>query len=454
MKYIFTLLTGLSCVPISNAQSPHRVEADKIVGIVGDKIILKSDVRNEILDRRRRGELLPENADCHIMEQALNTKALLFQAEKDSIEVSNEEVEAALDNRIRAYIKEYGSAQIVSEIAGRAFFQVKEDLRQRIKEWIIVERMRQKITGHVTITPQEVMKYFAIKKNDSLPLYGSAIEMGEIVHYPQASTEMDTLTVKELNDLKLLVETGSHKLDVLARLYSEDKYSRDNGGKLFIDRTENRELPSFVDAAFRNRVFRMKPGEISPVFKSKAGYHIVQLITKSGEEATVRHILRIPAVTEQEINNGINKLDTVRARIIAGTLSFGAAVEKYSEADTRLTGGLQLNEQGSTFLPMDQLEKELVVLLDQSRLKPGELSKPIAYTDASGRQGVKLLYFKSRSLPHRQNLKDDYDRIAEEALALKKQQSMDAWLASKTASYYMMIDPAFNNCGILRNWMH
>jgi peptidyl-prolyl cis-trans isomerase SurA len=454
MKYILTLITGLSCVAISNAQSPHRVEADKIVGIVGDKIILKSDVRNGVLDRRRRGELLPENPDCHIMEQALTTKALLFQAERDSIEVSDEEVEAALDNRIRGFIKEYGSAQIVSEIAGRTFFQLKEDLRQQIKEMMMVDRMSQKITGRVTITPQEVKKYFATKDPHNLPLYGSAIEMGEIVLYPQANMEMEALAIKDLTDLKQLVESGSQKFDVLARLYSEDKYTRDAGGRLFIDRAENREMPSFIDATFRGRVFRMKPGEISPVFKSKAGYHIVQLVDRSGDAVVVRNILRIPKVTAQETNDGINKLDTVRARIIAGTLSFGTAVEKYSEADTRLTGGLQLNEQGASFLPMDQLEKDLVVLLDQSRLKPGELSKPIAFTDAAGKQGVKLLYFKSRSLPHRQNLKDDYDRIAEEALALKKQQTMETWLASKTPSYYVMIDPAFNNCGILHNWMH
>lgn len=454
MKYIFTLLTGLSCVAISNAQSPHKVEADKIVGIVGDKIILKSDVRNEILDRRRRGEPVPENPDCHIMEQALTTKALLFQAEKDSIEVSNDELEAELDNRVRVYIKAFGSESELRNITGRTIFQLKEDFRQPVKEMMIVYRMSQKITGQVTITPQEVKKYFSNKNPDSLPFLGSAVEMGEIVRYPQASTEMEKMAIKDLNDLKQLVEKGSQKFDILAKLYSNDIQTKAIGGELLINRTENRGGPAFADAAFRNRVFRLKPGEISPVFKSKSGYHIVQLIDRAGDEATVRHILRTPTITEPEINNSINKLDTVRAKIIAGTILFGAAVEKYSEADTRLTGGLRLNDQGSSFLAMDQLEKDLIVLLDQSKLKPGELSKPTPFTDAEGKQGVRLLYLKSRSVPHRQSLENDYDRIAEEALAVKRQQTIDAWLASKIPSYYVMIDPAFNNCDILHNWMH
>lgn len=454
MKYIFTLLTGLSCVAVSNAQSPRKVEADKIVGIVGDKIILKSDVRNEILDRRRRGEPVPENYDCHIMEQALTVKALLLQAEKDSIEVGSDELEAELDNRIRGFIKVYGSEQALCEISGRTIFQLKEDFRQPIKEMIMVERVSQKITGHVTITPQEVKKYFSTKNHDSLPFYESAVEMGEIVLYPPARPELEKLAIEELNDLKQLVESGSQKFDILARLYSTDKHTKDIGGELLINRTEKRVEHAFADATFRSHVFRLKPGQISPVFKSKAGYHIVQLVTRTGDDVTVRHIMRTPTVTEQEINKGINQLDTVRARIIAGTLTFGEAVGKYSEGDTRLTGGMRLNDHGTSFLPLDQLEKDLIVLLDQSSLKPGELSKPIPFTDAAGKHGVRLVYFKSRSLPHRQNLADDYDRIAEEALTIKKQQAMETWLASKMPSYYVMIDPAFNNCGPLRNWMH
>jgi peptidyl-prolyl cis-trans isomerase SurA len=160
----------------------------------------------------------------------------------------------------------------------------------------------------------------------------------------------------------------------------------------------------------------------------------------------------MPKITNEEITRGINKLDSVRSRIIAGVLTFNEAVARYTEAETKSTAGMRLYYDGSTYLPIAELDKDLVVLLDQSKLQPGQYSKPAAFTDATGKQGVRLIFFKSRTIPHRQNLKDDYDRIAEEALTIKKEQAMDAWLSAKIPSYYLMIDPEYSNCSMLNKW--
>src|SRR5262245_23993996 len=163
MKPFFTLLAGVLIGTVSVAQAPRKVVADKIVGIVGDKIILKSDVYNDILDRQRRGEQIPENADCSIMEQILTLKALVTQAEKDSIQVGDDEIDALLDNQVRGFIQMYGSKEALEEIAGRTVYQIKEDFRTTFKERKLAERMRDKIVENIKITPQEVKDYFSKK---------------------------------------------------------------------------------------------------------------------------------------------------------------------------------------------------------------------------------------------------------------------------------------------------
>ncbi|THU36952.1 peptidylprolyl isomerase [Niastella caeni] len=449
MKPVFTFITALFLCIIAVAQTPRKVIADKIVGIVGDKIILKSDVYNDIIDRQRRGEPVPENADCSIMEQILTLKALVLQAEKDSIAVGDDEIDALLDNQIRGFINMYGSKEALEEIAGRTIYQIKEDFRQTFKERKLAERMRDKIVENIKITPQEVNLHFSKKDQNNLPFYESEVVIGEIVVNPKASRDLEKLTIDELNDFKKQVESGAQKFETLARLYTDDPGSKENGGQYSVNRTEKN-----WDPAFLNNAFRLKDGQISPVFKSKFGYHIIQMVSRAGDDAIVRHILRIPKITDDEINEAINKLDSVRAKLIAGTITFGEAVAKYSDDEnSKFTGGYKQGQNGGTSLELGQLDKELVELLAKTNLKPGEYSKPTPYTDERGKKGVRIVYLKTRTTPHRENVKDDYDRLAKEAIEIKKQKALESWFASKIPSYYIMIDEDFKNCGTLKNWM-
>jgi len=447
MKSAFTLVSALLFF-ILGAQAQRKVTADKIVGIVGDKIILKSDVYNDILDRQRRGEPVPENADCAIMEQILTLKALVLQAEKDSIQVGDDEIDALLDNQIRGFVNMYGSKEALEEIAGRTVYQIKEDFRQTFKERKLAERMRDKIVENIKITPQEVKEFFSKKDQKNLPYYESQVVIGDIVVNPKPSRDLEKLTIDELNDFKKQVESGQQKFETLAKLYTDDPGSKDNGGQYSINRTEKS-----WDPAFLNNAFRLKEGQISPVFKSKFGYHIIQMVSRAGDDAIVRHILRIPKITDDEINEAINRLDSVRAKLIAGTLTFGEAVAKYSDDEnSKFTGGFRQSQNGSTFLELSQLDKELVEMLAKSGIKPGEYSKPTPYTDERGKKGVRIIYLKTRTEPHVENMKDDYDRLAKDALELKKQKALESWFASKIPSYYIMIDDDFKNCSTLHNW--
>lgn len=427
------------------ASAQHKVIADKIVGIVGDKVILRSDIYNAILDAQRQGGQLPPNPECIIMEQQLSMKALVMQAEKDSIVVGDDEIDALLENQVRGFIAQYGSKEALEEIAGRTVYQIKEDFRSSFKERKLAERMRDKVVENVKITPQEVKAYFDKIPVDSLLFYESEVEIGEIVSYPKASRDLEKLAIDELNEFKKEAESGKVKFESLASLYTDDPGSKNNGGQYTVNRTTKEWDPAFI-----NNAFRLKEGQISPVFKSKFGYHIVQMVSRAGDDAIVRHILRIPKVTETEINEGIHKLDSVRAKLIAGTLGFGEAVAKFSDDEnSKFTGGMRQGQNGS-FITIDQLDKDLVVLLKD--LKVGEFSRPVAFTDERGKKGVRVIFLKSRSEPHRENLKDDYNRVATRALEIKKNDALEKWFVSKVPSYYIMIDNEFKDCPSTHNW--
>ena len=428
---------------VAFAQRP--VVADKIVGIVGDKIILKSDITNAILDAKRQGQEIPADAECIIIQQALAQKALVMQAEKDSIPISDEEIEALLDNQIRGFIQAYGSKEALEQIAGRTVYQLKEDFRQPFRERKLAEGMRNKIVENVKITPNEVKVYFDKIPKDSLPFYESEIEIGEIVLYPKASRDIEKLSIDELNDFKRQAESGSRKFENLAKLYTEDPGSKDNGGMYNINRNEKQWDPTFLAAAFR-----LKEGQISPVIKSKFGYHIIKMESRAGDDAVVRHILKIPQVTQDEVDGAIKRLDTVRSRLIAGTLPFGEAVSKYSDDENaKFTGGLRQCRNGN-YCTIDELDKDLVLVLQN--LKVGEFSQPTAFTDERGRKGVRIAYLKTRTEPHRENLKDDYNRVAQRALEIKKEEAMEKWFKKMIPTYYIMIDQEYKACSILGSW--
>lgn len=445
MRYIFLLLIAFVTTTVK-AQSQHKVVADKIVGIVGDKVILHSDITNAISDLQRQGQQLPPDADCYIMEQQLILKALVLQSEKDSIQLGDDEVEALLDNQIRGFIQQYGSKEALEEIAGRTVYQIKEDFRQNFRERELARKMQAKIVEAVKVTPQEVKAYYDKIPKDSLPLYESELEIGEIVVYPKASRDLEKLAIDDLTEYKKQVESGKARFEALASLYSDDPGSKNNGGQYAINRTEKSWDPAFI-----NHAFRLKEGQISPVFKSKFGYHIIQMVSRAGDDAVVRHILLIPKVTETEINEAVQKLDSVRAKLIAGTIRFGEAVSKYSdEESSKFTGGMKQGQNGN-FLTIDQLDKDLVGVIKD--MKVGEYSKPAPYTDERGKKAVRIVFLKSRSEPHRENLKDDYDRVAQRTLEIKKQEVLEKWFAEKIPSYYLMIDNDFNNCRTLDNWL-
>jgi peptidyl-prolyl cis-trans isomerase SurA len=449
MKKIIIALPAICFTLMTVQAQQQKVIADKIIAQVGDKIILQSDITNAIADYKRQGQdaQLPPNPECAFLEGQLIQKALVLQAERDSLPISDEDLDARLDNQIRGFIQAYGSKEALEEIAGKTIYQIKEDNRAPFKERLMSDQMRSKILESVKITPTEVQAYFDKIPKDSLIYYESKVEVSQVVLNPKANKDVEEYVSNQLLDLKKQIETGGKKFADLARIYSQDPGSKENGGQYSMNKNDKQWDPAFMAA-----VWRLKEGQVSPVVKSKFGLHIIQMVSRAGDDAIIRHILIIPPVTDAEVKIAKARLDSIRTDIVNNRIAFAQAVNRYSDDDNgKFTGGAITDPQtGSNLVAIDQLDKDLVVAL--KNMKPGDISQPITYTDERGTQHVRIVYFKSRTEPHVENMKDDYAAIASKALEEKKMHVLEQWFKNHIPTYYIHIDNDYANCESIKDW--
>ncbi len=450
MKNYLLLLTAcllFAAQSIAQNSQPKKVVADKIVAVVGDKVILKSDIDNSLIDMQRQNIEIPPNARCAMLEQAMGIKALVLQAEKDSLPVTDEEVETIIDNKIRSFIAQFGSKDELEKVAGKTIYQLKEDFREPIRDQELARAMRNKVVDNVRITPKEVNEYFNKIPKDSLFYYESEVEISQIVVFPKAHRDAEEYAIEQLKNIKEQVESGKSDFASLASIYTMDPGSKETGGQYDVNRY-SKEL----DPVWLGKAFTLKPGQVSNPFKTRFGYHIMQLVSRAGDDASVRHILIIPQVTSFELKEGKDKLDSIRDLLVAGKMDFGAAVAKFSDDESsKFTAGQITGRDGSTYVTIDQLDKDMVAMLKD--LKVGQYSHPTEYVDERGRKGVRLVYLKTRTEPHRENLKDDYNRVAQRALEEKKNEVLEQWFNKKVKTYYILVDDEYKACPEMTRWM-
>lgn len=445
-------------IPSVDAQSfvyseGNKPAADKIIAIIGSKIILKSDLQKSILQQKRQHDSLPPNLNCAILEQMLAQNALVLQAQEDSLPVGDERVEQELDRRIAGFERMYGSREKMEEVLGKSIYQIKDEYRDDIKEQLLAQAMRQKIIDQVKITPTEVKAFFDAIPEDSIPYFKSEVEVGQIVIKPDPDTAVVSYTMRQLRDLKKQALSENKSFSTLANLYSDDAAS--GGDILTLDRTQKKFDPNFVAAAFR-----LKDGQISPVIKTQFGYHIIQMVHRKGNIAQVRHILKIPPITSSDIKHATVELDSIRKQIVSGELTFGEAASLFSDDDgyygTKSTGGMFTDPQDqSTFMSVDQLpDPSIVLALDT--LDVGQISAPVDFAPnprMPNQKAVRLIYLKSRSEPHRESLETDYSRVQQQALQKKQMEDLNNWFNEHISDFYLKIDADYNNCVNIHNWV-
>jgi len=427
-----------------NAQTTNL---DKIAAIIGDNIILKSEVEGAFADYQKENPLLEETEKCGILEQYVSQKVLVEQAARDSVIISDEEIEGSLENRIRYFVNMYGSVEKLEENAGKTVYQLKDDYRPLFRDQLTAQRMQSTIISSVKITPQEVKAFYDKIPVDSLPFYPSLVEVGQIVFKPNINDEVEKYAIEKLEGIRKDIVSGKSSFEVMAGIYSEDPGSKDLGGELGIAGRDE-YVPEFSAAAFK-----LQNGEISSVVKTKFGFHIIQMLNRQGEKAKLRHILIKPLITSDMVAVTMKKADSVRANLVSGKLEFSEAVGKYTTDDnTKLTGGMFSDQQtGSTFVDVETLEPQVALLING--MKKGEFSQPMDFVDAqSGDKLVRIIYLKNRTEPHKANLTDDYGKIQQVAFAQKQNEYLVNWISSKMGTFYIKIDEEFMSCPKLAEW--
>jgi peptidyl-prolyl cis-trans isomerase SurA len=443
-KPIFVMLLLLAAVLVK-AQPSKSSMVDGLVAVVGDKIILKSDVESEYANWIAQGNDPDPDMKCIIIDQLLTNKLMLRQAELDSLEVSDEEIEGQIDRRMRYFISMIGSREKLEEFYGKSILEIKEEFRPQIKEMVLAQKMQEQITQNVTISPREVQAYFAKVPADSIPYFDAEIEIGQIVLFPEIGPVQKEFTIEKLGDIRSRILKGEN-FTTLALLYSEDPGSAKEGGSLgFFGRGEM--VPEFEAVAFK-----LKPGEISSVIRTKFGYHILQLVERRGDRVHCRHILIKPPVGNRELDGARIRLDSIRKEITAGNLDFTAAVRKHSEdEESKQNGGMLMEaNSGTSTFTINQLTPDVYFAID--KLKPSEMSDPQPYSAPDGSRGFRVFYLKSRTSPHQANLDTDYARIQNAALSMKRIETVQAWFMKTKVKTYINIDQEYLSCENLSRW--
>ncbi len=423
-------------------------EVDGIVAIVGDNIILKSDIENQYYQLKSQYKTYNDpNIKCTILEDLLFQKLLLNRAQLDSVEVSESEVLSNLDRRITYFISQVGSQQKLEDYFGKTILEIKADFKEQLRNQMMTEKMQNKISGDIKVSPQDVKIFFDNLPKDSLPAYPMQYELQQIVVNPPVSDQEKWRIRKQLNEFRDRVEKGEN-FATLAILYSEDPGSAKKGGELgYVGRGDL--VPEFAAVAFNLK----NVGDVSRIVETDFGFHIIQLVDRQGEKVNVRHILLTPKVDNKSLLKAKAKLDSIRNLIQIDSLTFIAAANKFSDDEqTKNNGGTMINLQtGKTRLAINDLDKTTQDII--KRLSVDEISAPFLTTDLQGKQIFKIIKIIKKIQPHTANLKNDYQDIQNMCLAAKKQEKIDEWIKEEITKTYIHIDNSFGKCPFNYQWI-
>ncbi|MDY7395154.1 peptidylprolyl isomerase [Aureibaculum sp. 2210JD6-5] len=424
-----------------------RVKLDGVATVVGKNIVLDSEIAAYKLEFEQQSEGKLEISDCEMLEQIMERKLLSHHAVVDSISVTEAEVNTNVERKIAYFLEQLGSEEKVYTYYG---FSDMADLRKEFneveKEALMVQKMQQKLTEEVDVTPEEVRNYYkSLEDENNLPEIGAEIELQQIVLYAKPSEEETERVLNKLKEIKQQVENGDNfKMKTI--LYSEDPGVTQNIGLYTITR-ESQFVTEFKEAAFS-----LDEGEMSEPFKSDFGYHILQVEKIKGKQRDARHLLMQPEVTEEQKAKVKDSLESIRTDILKLKINFNEAVEKYSEEKlTKANKGFIMNpETNDSKFDLTRLDPTFYARV--STLKEGEISDVFYDTNREGEQMYKIILMKSKTDAHTADLIKDYIKIQTLALQKKKEETIAKWTKEKIGDTYIKINKDYKDCDFKNNW--
>jgi len=450
MKKIKNSLFLLFFIPFAGLAQEKII--DRIVATVGNNPILQSEVDAQYRQAVEQGEPETDATRCKVFEELLYQKLLLAQAQKDSLSVTEAQVEQEMDRRLQYYIRQFGSEEKFTEFYGKTVDEFKVDFRENMRNLLLAQQMQNKVIGDVTVTPNEVKEYFNSIPTDSLPFINEEVEIGQIVKAPVVTPEAKKMAKEKIEEIRTRIASGKASFATMAALYSEDPGSAAKGG--VYEKIQRGQFVPEWDAL----AFKLPPGELSPVFETIYGYFIIQVIERRGEEVDARSLLISPKVETLDLLKAKLSLDTIYNILQADTISFAEAAARYStDAESKHNGGLMVNPfTGSTRFEMDELgqyDQNLAFAI--SKIKVGEYTKAMPFTTSEGKQAYRIIYLKTNVPAHQANLKDDYQKIQSGAIAVKQQKLINKWISKKLAGTFVKIaDDLKTTCTFKNNWIN
>lgn len=429
-------------------QTTGRIKVDGVAAVVGDYVVLNSDIDKMYIDLQSQGASIADVDPCQLAGRLLENKLYAHHAIQDSLVVTDAEVYGTVDQKIGYMAQELGSMEKVLE-----FYQkdneaeFRSELYKIIKENLLASKMQRTIVDGVEITPEEVREFYSNIAEEDRPLFGDEVEIAQIVVKPEIpQAEKDKLIAK-LNEYRADVLENGASFATKAVLYSQDHSSRSTGGKISLTR-DDPFVKEFKDAAFS-----LQEGEVSKPFESMYGYHILTVDQIRGQRVDVRHILLIPDVTEETKQEARAEIDSIRQRIVDGELEFGVAAREFSDQEeTRQSGGQLINPTtGDTRFELSKIDP--VLYSQVVNLKEGEVSNVITDQDETGRPIFKILTVTKRIPEHIADYAKDFNKIKELALRDKQLKAVEEWQEEKIGETYVKINGEFRDCQFSSDWL-
>lgn len=413
---------------------------DEVLWVVGDEAILKSDVEQARLYYMMQGKSVEGEPYCVIPEQLAIQKLFLHQAAVDSIEVTEQEVINAVENEINQRIAQIGSREKMEEYYSKTSTQIREELRETMRDRMIVEKMQYKLFEDIKVTPAEVRRGYEQMKEEDIPFVPTQVEVQIITRQPEIPLEEIERVKSELREYAERVNSGDAQFSTLAVFYSQDEGSARRGGDLdFFGRGEM--VPEFSAVAFN----LTDPNKVSKIVETEFGFHIIQLIEKRGDRVRARHILRKPEVPAENLKLSMEKLDSVAGDIRNGKMSFEEAVMLSDDKNTRKNFGLMSNEMTlSSRFELQELPQEVARAV--YAMKEGEISAPFVMIDKRGKEVCAIVKLKSRIEGHKATPTEDFQVIKDVIISQIKAKKLEEWIKEKQKSTYVRINGDWCDC--------
>ena len=414
---------------------------DEVVWVVGDEAILKSDVEEARMYFMMSGTNIEGDPYCVVPEQLAIQKLFLHQAAIDSIDVTEQEVINELEREINLRVNQFGSREKMEEYYGKTSTQIREQLRETVRDRMVMERMQESIFGDIKLTPSEVRRGFGKMKVEEIPFVPTQVEVQIITQQPEIPIEEIERVKAELRSYAERVNNGEAQFSTLAVFYSQDYESARRGGELdFFGRGEM--VPEFSNVAFN----LTDPNKVSKIVETEFGFHIIQLIEKRGDRMRARHILRKPEVSAESMQASLEKLDSVAKAIRSGEMEFNDAVQLSADKNTRKNFGLMSNEMTlSSRFELQELPQEVAKVVYEMQV--GDISEPFVMIDKkTGKEVCAIVKLKNRIDGHKANPTEDYQVIKDVMIAKMKQQKLEDWIKKKQETTYVRINENWCDC--------